>query len=453
MAFDEDRWEILGSEIHFYSSVIGIPICIYLFILLLQLCFSKKYQRKKRERQRNNYYHSHQQELVSSVANTLNIELTQSKSIQSHLQLHHHLDAVNNNKNKDRSSEIKIAPSLMVNNDNHSESKDTMTKNTIDTNNDQDDIELIPGIPSKYCRCFTLLYCDIGEYILISLGIINIIFTVCKFTAVIIRQFPVKTLNEEHCLIKLVHFCNQSKNIATMSFFLFMLYRIRIVFRSPQSVTLSKKYYIAYLVSIQINFLLKTISAAFNGYKYKILSDNDLCIYYSTKIGQQISNISFWFDSILLLLFITHFLKRCLLLSDQNRNINIFKIRVAILGLLASISSFSISSLAFTVFGNKYFIPIDMIIKTICLSATYKLKYGFGIINYCKYGLYYKQSKIGIGELDNVSMKYLDDVMKIHSNENTFQSIDVDENEETKYSKDDEIFWSQYMDLQNKDKI
>lgn len=403
MGFDEDHWEIVGSEIHFYSSVIGIPICLYLFILLLQVCFSEKYKKKKREREKErrirNHYQSDHDELASSIATILDIEMTD-----------------------------------MVNNDNHSEIEDTEERERITDITTINDTELIPGIPSKYCQFCTLLYCDIGEYILISSGIINIIFTVCKFIAVIIRQFPIN--HSQNCLIRLVHFCNQSKNIATMSFFVFMLYRIRIVFRAPQSVILSKRYYIGYLVSIQMNFLLKTIGAAITNYKYKILSDNNLCIYYSTKIGEQISNISFWFDSILLLLFITHFLKRCLLLSNQNRNINIFKIRVAILGLLACISSFSISSLAFTVFGNRYFIPIDMIIKTICLSATYKLKYDFGIIN------------INNNKYNNKQ----NNMMQMHSNATVLSSpsnVSIAGDEyTTKYSMDDEIFWSQYMNSQ-----
>eukprot|EP01083_Nonionella_stella_P221411 791030_1 len=161
-------------------------------------------------------------------------------------------------------------------------------------------------------------------------------------------------------------------------FYCFMLWRIKASFREPISLKLSK-------CTLRICFILIHLCLVFNIF-YVLWTPYVLLPIQRCGIGNKrnifngfttadMREIAWWMDFGLTATLFFLFAKRLCKLSMQNHQVNAFKRRTIVLGILGTVTSLVFGIVVVSLPSEKlvfrYFVPLDLIVNLLCVVFTF----------------------------------------------------------------------------------
>ena len=163
-------------------------------------------------------------------------------------------------------------------------------------------------------------------------------------------------------------------------FYIFMLWRIQATFRNPVSLRMSRYTIYISLIFIHLWLVLALVITIFLTPATAIPSGH--CVIYIEQITDRFNTsdmrtVLVGFDAVLTVGLMMLFIRKLYQLTAQNENVNKFKQKTAILGLIATVTSMVIFITNMRIDFDKwrYFVPLDSIINLFCVVFTYKISF------------------------------------------------------------------------------
>eukprot|EP01084_Bolivina_argentea_P220622 373873_1 len=211
--------------------------------------------------------------------------------------------------------------------------------------------------------------------ILLLIAFSNVTFAIIHLVFVIVytpQHFQI-TLTDLSCSI-IASVIHTSYILTLYFYFIFMLYRIRIIFIEPASIQLNSKVYYFCLSIIHISLIYKVI---WHRIVVK-MSWNDkmnFCIM-CAETRQLVPThmmISYVSDTLIITTFSSVFIYKLFQLTRQNDKVNELIRRTIILGLISSFTSLFLSIGVLTGFPMNFFVNFDEVINCYCVVFSYKV--------------------------------------------------------------------------------